>query len=141
MSFASGKVSKGLCSSYLQGLIPHKSTCRIYVRPSTFKLPKQTSTPIIMIGSTITLRHLPILNAFLYTVRGYELNSMNIFLRTHHYVTCLNDTHSSHRPWHWYSSYESPSSREKLSRKRQQRREEHLVFRMQEQKHGLLVPQ
>lgn len=41
---------KGLCSGYLQGLEAGKSTCRVFVRPSTFKLPTEVSTPIIMIG-------------------------------------------------------------------------------------------
>eukprot|EP00596_Hydrurales_sp_CCMP1899_P008435 CAMPEP_0119042436 /NCGR_PEP_ID=MMETSP1177-20130426/15177_1 /TAXON_ID=2985 /ORGANISM="Ochromonas sp, Strain CCMP1899" /LENGTH=623 /DNA_ID=CAMNT_0007009233 /DNA_START=235 /DNA_END=2106 /DNA_ORIENTATION=- len=42
---------KGLCSGYLQGLEANgKSTCRVFVRPSTFKLPIELSTPIIMIG-------------------------------------------------------------------------------------------
>lgn len=50
MAFLTGKKSKGLCSSYLQGLVPNKSACRVYVRPSTFKLPKSLSTPIVMIG-------------------------------------------------------------------------------------------
>jgi hypothetical protein len=50
MSFSSGKKVKGLCSSYLQNLVPNQSTCRAFVRPSTFKLPKSLSTPIIMIG-------------------------------------------------------------------------------------------
>ena len=49
----SGKKVKGLCSGYLQNLIPHQSSCRAFVRPSTFKLPKSLSTPIIMIGEIV----------------------------------------------------------------------------------------
>jgi NADPH-ferrihemoprotein reductase len=46
----SGEVFRGLTSSYLQSLEPNKSTCRVFVRPSSFRLPKAISTPIIMIG-------------------------------------------------------------------------------------------
>jgi hypothetical protein len=56
MSFSSGKKVKGLCSSYLQNLVPNQSTCRAFVRPSTFKLPKSLSTPIIMIGTATCSR-------------------------------------------------------------------------------------
>ena len=45
-----GEVFRGLTSSYLQSLEPNKSTCRVFVRPSSFRLPKAISTPIIMIG-------------------------------------------------------------------------------------------
>lgn len=42
---------KGLCSGYLQGLEANgKSACRVFVRASTFKLPTELSTPIVMIG-------------------------------------------------------------------------------------------
>ena len=44
---------KGVCSGYLQRLLPGSSSgaaCRVFVRPSTFRLPKQLSTPIVMIG-------------------------------------------------------------------------------------------
>ena len=44
---------KGVCSGYLQRLIPGSSSaaaCRVFVRPSTFRLPKQLSTPIVLIG-------------------------------------------------------------------------------------------
>ena len=59
MVFANGKKMKGLCSSYLQGLSPNatsqnSSACRIFVRPSSFRLPKQLSCPIIMIGNIVS---------------------------------------------------------------------------------------
>lgn len=45
----SGRRFRGLTSSYLQGLGTGDS-CRVFVRASTFKLPKSVSTPITMIG-------------------------------------------------------------------------------------------
>jgi NADPH-ferrihemoprotein reductase len=53
---ANGRKLKGLCSSYLQQLMPGASSstraaaCRVFVRPSSFRLPKLLSTPIVMIG-------------------------------------------------------------------------------------------
>ena len=51
---AQGRAVKGLCSGYLQKLVPGVSAaapaCRVFVRPSTFRLPKQLSTPVVMIG-------------------------------------------------------------------------------------------
>lgn len=44
-----GKVVRGLCSSYLDGLTPG-SRCRVFVRPSSFRLPANISVPIVMIG-------------------------------------------------------------------------------------------
>ena len=45
---------KGVCSGYLQRLLPGSASpaaaCRVFVRPSTFRLPKLLSTPIVMIG-------------------------------------------------------------------------------------------
>jgi NADPH-ferrihemoprotein reductase len=45
-----GKTFTGLCSGFLRDLIPKQSQCRIFVRASTFRLPKSISTPIILIG-------------------------------------------------------------------------------------------
>jgi NADPH-ferrihemoprotein reductase len=45
----SGKVVQGVCSTYLAG-IPPGSSCRVYLRPSSFKLPADVGKPIIMIG-------------------------------------------------------------------------------------------
>ena len=45
----SGKIIPGLCSTYLSQLSP-LVRCKIFIRPSTFKLPSSLSTPIIMIG-------------------------------------------------------------------------------------------
>jgi NADPH-ferrihemoprotein reductase len=50
MSSPSGKKSKGLCSGYLQGLQAGETSCRVFVRASTFKLPSVLSTPIVLIG-------------------------------------------------------------------------------------------
>jgi len=47
---ASGKKFRGLCTGYLQNLQSNIDTCRIFVKESSFRLPKQLSTPIIMIG-------------------------------------------------------------------------------------------
>lgn len=46
----SGRRFRGLTSSYLQSLAAGRSSCRVFVRASTFKLPKQITTPITMIG-------------------------------------------------------------------------------------------
>jgi NADPH-ferrihemoprotein reductase len=40
----------GVTSGYLRSLAPFSSKCRIFVRPSSFRLPKKLQTPIIMIG-------------------------------------------------------------------------------------------
>jgi NADPH-ferrihemoprotein reductase len=46
----SGRRFRGLTSSFLQGLKAGKDACRVFVRASSFKLPKSISTPITMIG-------------------------------------------------------------------------------------------
>lgn len=48
----SGKRFRGLCSSYLQRLGAGNAAakCRIFVRASTFRLPRSLSTPIVLIG-------------------------------------------------------------------------------------------
>ena len=45
-----GTVFKGVCSSYLAGVVAGKSTVRVFNRESTFRLPKDASKPILMIG-------------------------------------------------------------------------------------------
>ena len=49
-----GRVYRGICSSFLSKLEPHakasQQQCRVFVRESTFRLPPDPSTPIIMIG-------------------------------------------------------------------------------------------
>jgi len=45
-----GKIFTGLTSGYLQNLQPQSSKCRVFVRASSFRLPKSIQTPIIMIG-------------------------------------------------------------------------------------------
>jgi NADPH-ferrihemoprotein reductase len=45
-----GEKFLGLCSGYLQSLLPNQSTCRIFVRPSTFRLPKSLASPVILVG-------------------------------------------------------------------------------------------
>eukprot|EP01038_Epipyxis_sp_PR26KG_P006475 gene6475-8907_t len=49
-SLRSGKKFRGLCSGFLQDLAPDAGSCRVFVRPSSFRLPKSLSTPILMIG-------------------------------------------------------------------------------------------
>ncbi|CAB9521411.1 NADPH--cytochrome P450 reductase (Fragments) [Seminavis robusta] len=44
-----GTVFKGVCSSHLAGLKPG-DTVRVFNRSSTFRLPKDTSIPVIMVG-------------------------------------------------------------------------------------------
>lgn len=47
---ADGKVFTGLCSGYLCGLKQGVDYARVFVRPSTFRLPKSISTPLVLIG-------------------------------------------------------------------------------------------
>ena len=46
----SGKVFRGVASGFLQTLKAGSSSCRVFVRPSTFRLPPTLNTPIIMVG-------------------------------------------------------------------------------------------
>ena len=46
---ATGRLHRGVCSSYLQQCRPGDRV-PIYIRRSTFKLPPQPSTPLIMVG-------------------------------------------------------------------------------------------
>jgi len=41
-----GSVFSGVCSNHLA----NSKSCRVFVRPSTFRLPKSVATPIIMVG-------------------------------------------------------------------------------------------
>ncbi|CAM9899696.1 unnamed protein product, partial [Discosporangium mesarthrocarpum] len=63
-----GRVFRGVCTSHLGKLVPQRNgstlatglavnlaegrgcTCKVFVRPSTFRLPSNPSTPIIMVG-------------------------------------------------------------------------------------------
>eukprot|EP00544_Gedaniella_sp_CCMP2646_P014092 CAMPEP_0202480962 /NCGR_PEP_ID=MMETSP1361-20130828/745_1 /ASSEMBLY_ACC=CAM_ASM_000849 /TAXON_ID=210615 /ORGANISM="Staurosira complex sp., Strain CCMP2646" /LENGTH=682 /DNA_ID=CAMNT_0049108445 /DNA_START=21 /DNA_END=2069 /DNA_ORIENTATION=- len=46
-----GSTFRGVCSSYLAGLDPTKKpTVRIFCRESTFRLPQETTRPILMVG-------------------------------------------------------------------------------------------
>lgn len=45
-----GKAFTGLCSGYLCGLTAGKDRVRVFVRASTFRLPKSISTPLILVG-------------------------------------------------------------------------------------------
>ena len=46
-----GTIYKGICSSHLGSIVPGvDSTCRVFCRASTFRLPEDTSKPVIMIG-------------------------------------------------------------------------------------------
>lgn len=44
------KPRRGLCSNYLANLVPMKDTIRFFIGKTSFKLPKNISTPIIMVG-------------------------------------------------------------------------------------------
>ena len=44
-----GSLFKGVCSNHLAD-ISKNGTCRLFIRPSTFRLPEDVSRPIIMIG-------------------------------------------------------------------------------------------
>jgi NADPH-ferrihemoprotein reductase len=44
----SGRVHTGVCSSYMA--LPGIQTLRIFVRPSSFRLPSDASTPVILVG-------------------------------------------------------------------------------------------
>jgi NADPH-ferrihemoprotein reductase len=45
-----GSMFKGLCSSHLANLQPGKDTVRVFNRPSSFRLPQDSTRPIIMVG-------------------------------------------------------------------------------------------
>jgi len=46
-----GSAYRGVCSSHLASIVPSgKSTCRVFCRDSTFRLPEDPSNPIIMVG-------------------------------------------------------------------------------------------
>lgn len=45
----SNRVYDGICSTYLTYLKPHQKIA-VFVRPSSFRLPLQASTPVIMVG-------------------------------------------------------------------------------------------
>jgi NADPH-ferrihemoprotein reductase len=46
-----GSTFRGVCSSYLAGLDPtQKPTVRVFCRESTFRLPKEPSRPVLMVG-------------------------------------------------------------------------------------------
>ena len=46
----SGRVVKGVCSTHLADLVAGESTCQVFVRQSTFRLPQDPATPVIMVG-------------------------------------------------------------------------------------------
>jgi NADPH-ferrihemoprotein reductase len=45
-----GSVFKGVCSGHLAGVAAGKSTVRVFVRESTFRLPKDSTKPVLMVG-------------------------------------------------------------------------------------------
>lgn len=47
---ADGSLFEGVCSTHLAQQQPKKDQIRVFVRPSTFRLPNNSSTPILMIG-------------------------------------------------------------------------------------------
>jgi NADPH-ferrihemoprotein reductase len=40
----------GLCSGFLQRLVSNQSTVRVFVRASTFRLPKSFASPVVLVG-------------------------------------------------------------------------------------------
>jgi NADPH-ferrihemoprotein reductase len=46
----SGRSFVGLTSGYLKDLAPGAQKCRVFVRPSSFRLPLHLTTPVVMIG-------------------------------------------------------------------------------------------
>lgn len=47
---ADGTLFQGVCSTFLAQQKPSKDVVRVFVRPSTFRLPEDTTKPILMIG-------------------------------------------------------------------------------------------
>eukprot|EP01033_Poteriospumella_lacustris_P006961 gene6962-5019_t len=45
-----GQKITGLCSGFLQSLAANKGTTRVFVRPSTFRLPKSLASPVVLVG-------------------------------------------------------------------------------------------
>lgn len=46
----SGQRFTGLCSGFLQQLLPGSGSARVFVRPSTFRLPKSLASPVVLVG-------------------------------------------------------------------------------------------
>lgn len=69
----SGKLIAGLCSTHLSKLSTFNSTCRIFIRPSTFRLPSSVTTPIVMIGPGTGIAPM----RALIQEREYQYNQLN----------------------------------------------------------------
>lgn len=73
----SGNDFIGLTSGYLKQLKPKSTNCRIFIRESSFRLPKSINTPIIMIGP------------------GTGIAPMRALLQERQYLQSLNNQNNS----------------------------------------------
>lgn len=73
-------VLKGVCSHYLAGLTPMLDRAKIDIRPSTFRMPKQFSSSIILVGAGTGLAPMMAFLEELEIARDQEISTGNVHL-------------------------------------------------------------